>query len=144
MEDTEIRSLVTQLREEGSSLNEILDVLHKEHDVRMTFLELRMLVAEIEKSKPVEPAERKRRAKEDDEEETAGSSLGTQVEVDQIVQPGMQLSGSAKMRSGAKIKWFVDAYSRLSAAVDQGSAQPTQQDMVEFQQALAQKLQGGA
>ena len=139
MEDADLRRLVTELREQGSSLNEILDTLHNEHDVRLTFLDLRMLVAEIEDSKPVEKAPRK----EEPEEEEAAPE-GTHVEVDAVMQPGAQLSGRASLASGAKIQWAIDAHGRLNLGLEKGSPQPTEQDMTEFQQALTQKLRGGA
>ena len=144
MEDAELRNLVTQLRKEDKSLNEILDVLHKEHDVRITFLDLRMLVAEIEKSKPVKTEKRLKEKRKREKTEEGPAAAGTRVEVDQIVQPGTQLSGTVEFQSGARAKWFVDAIGRLSLALEPSSAQPTQRDMVEFQQVLSRKLQGGA
>lgn len=140
MEDAELKKTVDELRKQGKSLNEILDVLHKEHNVRITFLELRMLVAEIEKSEPVKKPDKKL-DETPDEEPTA--DLGTEVAIDQIMQPGAQLSGSAKLQSGARIKWFVDAMRRLNVSLEPGSSQPTEQDTRQFQQALAQKLQRG-
>ena len=143
MEDTDTpdtKEIVRQLRKEGQSLNEILDTLHKEHDVRITFLELRMLVAEIEKSKPVEKKAPKKKPKKKEPADT----LGPAVTVDQVVQPGAQISGTVKFESGASAKWFIDAIGRVSLALDPDSARPSQADMADFQRVLAAKLQGGA
>ena len=143
MEDAELRTLVEALREEDKSLNEILDVLHKEHKVRITFLELRMLVAEIEKSEPVKKPRKKEKERDETLADEPAADLGTQVTIDQIMQPGAQLSGSANLQSGAKIKWSVDAMRRLNVSLEPGSSQPTEQDIRQFQQALGQKLQRG-
>lgn len=144
MEDTETpdaQEIVRQLRKEGKSLNEILDTLHKEHEIRMTFLELRMLVAEIEKSKPVEKKPPKKKPKKKDE---PAETLGPAVTVDQVVQPGAQISGTVKFDSGASAKWFIDAIGRVSLALEPDSARPSEADMADFQRVLAAKLQGGA
>ena len=143
MEDTDTpdtKEIVSQLRKEGQSLNEILDTLHKEHDVRITFLELRMLVAEIEKSKPVEKKAPKKKPKKKEPADT----LGPAVTVDQVVQPGAQISGTVKFESGASAKWFIDAIGRVSLALEPDSARPSEADMADFQRVLAAKLQGGA
>ena len=143
MEDTDTpdtKEIVRQLRKEGQSLNEILDTLHKEHDVRITFLELRMLVAEIEKSKPVEKKAPKKKPKKKEPADT----LGPAVTVDQVVQPGAQISGTVKFESGASAKWFIDAIGRVSLALEPDSARPSEADMADFQRVLAAKLQGGA
>ncbi len=142
MEDTALRELVAQLRKEGKSLNEILDILHKEHEVKLTFLELRMLVAEIEKNKPVEKKPPKREpAKKEEAASPAGG--GAVVEIDQIPRPGAQLSGRASLPSGARVQWFVDAMGRLGMSLEPGSAQPTQADIMAFQETLTRRLQGG-
>ena len=140
MEDAELRDLIKKLREEDTSLSQILDVLHKEHNVKLTFLDLRMLVAEIEKSPPVEKAPSKPEEKAEEPEAAPG---GTHVEVDQVMQPGAQLSGSASLPSGAKVTWHINDMGQLKLGLAPGSAQPTQDDIKAFQQALAQKLQGG-
>ena len=144
MEDAELKKLIAQLRKEDHSLNEILDMLHKEHDVKLTFLDLRMLVAEIEKSKPVKKAPPKKEKPKKEEPGEQALPGGTRVDIDQIVQPGAQISGSAALPSGSKIRWAVDASGRLNMGLEPGSAQPTQQDMQAFQQTLARKWQGGA
>ena len=144
MEETDTpdaKEIVRQLRKEDKSLNEILDVLHKEHEIRMTYLELRMLVAEIEKSKPVEKKPPKKKPKKKEE---PAETLGPTITVDQVVQPGAQLSGTVKFESGASAKWFIDAIGRVSLALDPDSARPSEADMADFQSALAAKLQGGA
>jgi len=140
MEDAQIKEIIIKLRDEEMSLNEILDTLHNEHDVKLTFLELRMLVAEIEDSQPVEKEPPKPEEPEEEEEAAPGEAV---VEVDQIVQPGAQLSGNASMPSGAKVKWYVDAAGRLGMGLEPGSAQPTEEDIAAFQQALSAKLQRG-
>jgi len=143
MEDAELKDLVKKMRDDGMSLNEILDALHKEHEVKLTFLDLRMLVAEIEKSQPVEKAPPKKEKPKEEGEEPATPG-GASIEIDQIMQPGAQISGSASLPSGAKVKWFVDEMGRLGMNLAPGSEQPTESDIQAFRQALAQKLQGGA
>ena len=64
----------------------------------------------------------------------------TTVEISKVVRPGASLSGTVKFGSGASGEWYVDAYGRLGFNADEGSSQPDQRDIQEFQAELQKAL----
>ena len=64
----------------------------------------------------------------------------TAVDVDKIVRPGVQLSGSVTFASGAKGTWYIGPRG-LGVEPDEGSAKPTQKDVILFQRKLQEVLQ---
>lgn len=63
------------------------------------------------------------------------------VEVDRLVRPGAVVSGSATFSDGEKAQWYVDQFGRLGLAPVKKGYQPTQEDMMTFQQELQMALQ---
>ncbi len=83
---------------------------------------------------------------EDDEEEsedTDDSDDGnTVVTIDDSPMQGAVMSGSVKFASGASGKWMMNRMGQLGlASLDEGSEQPTQDDLMLFQQELQVVLQ---
>ena len=70
----------------------------------------------------------------EDEENT------TVVDVDKIVRPGVQLSGSVTFASGAKGTWYIGQRG-LGVEPAEDSAKPTQKDVILFQRKLQEVLQ---
>ena len=64
----------------------------------------------------------------------------TVVDVDKVVRPGVQLSGSVTFASGAKGTWYIGARG-LGVEPAEGSAKPTQKDVILFQRKLQEVLQ---
>ena len=64
----------------------------------------------------------------------------TVVDVDKIVRPGVQLSGSVTFASGAKGTWYIGQRG-LGVEPAEGSAKPTQKDVILFQRKLQEVLQ---
>ena len=64
----------------------------------------------------------------------------TVVDVDKVVRPGVQLSGSVTFASGAKGTWYIGPRG-LGVEPDEGSAKPTQKDVILFQRKLQEVLQ---
>ena len=64
----------------------------------------------------------------------------TVVDVDKVVRPGVQLSGSVTFASGAKGTWYIGQRG-LGVEPDEGSAKPTQKDVILFQRKLQEVLQ---
>ncbi len=141
MDRGELKKIVHGYLEEGLSLGEIQGRLASEHDETMTFLDLRLLAAELEgvdwtRGEAPEPEKDERT---DEGKLDAGG--GTVVEISKIAKPGVALSGSVKFASGASAEWSLDSYGRL--AFDKQTGTPTQQDIMEFQEEMRNKL-GGA
>ena len=142
--DTKARNqFIARKLDEGLSLPEVQKLLASEHDVTMTYLELRLAAAELEvnwkkhdKAPPPAPP--------DIAEEPPEATSRTRVSISKLVRPGASMSGEVEFASGAKAEWYVDAMGRLGLQPEQGSDKPTREDLEEFQAELQRKLTGGA
>jgi hypothetical protein len=150
----EIKMLVSELLNEGVSLSDIQKKLQNDHEVRMTFFDLRLLAAELDSidwskqkadikaAKAVKKAEEeKAEAKEKaltEGENSDGAAGSTVVEVSKLTRPGSVANGSVKFASGAKAEWLLDQSGRL--ALDKPEGEPTEEDIQEFQTELQKAL----
>lgn len=143
MTNEERKPIVRQLLKEGRTLSQIQDFLRKEKGDSITYMELRLLLAEMpdaqlpEKESPKPPAIPPR------ETPSAASPSGSKlsISVDQMPAPGSMLSGYARFSSGAKAHWFLDNMGRLGLEPELGSSKPTAADMQEFSNELRRMLQ---
>ena len=79
---------------------------------------------------------------EDADEENDDAEDGTVVTIDDAPMPGAVMSGNVKFASGASGKWMMNRMGQLGLAkLDEGSEQPTQDDLMLFQQELQAVLQ---
>jgi len=150
MTNEERKPIIRNLLQQGQSLSQILDFLHKEKSDPITYMELRLLLSEMPDAKLPEkempkttlpppvatpPAAGK--------EQPAPAAGKLSISVDQMPAPGAMLSGYARFSSGAKAQWFVDEVGRLGLEPELGSGKPTQKDMQEFSAELRRMLQQG-
>ena len=147
-----IKRFVAQKLQEGIKLSDIQNLLADELDCRMTFLDLRLLAAELEdvdwsqfdpKEKKAEeaPAPAAPAADEatsaaepaaDSAAEAAPAAAGsTVVELSRLSRPGAMAHGTVTFASGVTAEWLIDEMGRLG--LDKVSGQPTEQDIQEFQ-----------
>ena len=152
MDDMTIKRFVAQKLQEGIKLSDIQNLLADELDCRMTFLDLRLLAAELEdvdwsqfdpKEKKAEeaPAPAAPAADEatpaaepaaDPAAEAAPAAAGnTLVELSRLSRPGAMAHGTVTFASGVTAEWLIDEMGRLG--LDKVSGQPTEQDIQEFQ-----------
>ena len=152
MDDMTIKRFVAQKLQEGIKLSDIQNLLADELDCRMTFLDLRLLAAELEdvdwsqfdpKEKKAEeaPAPAAPAADEatpaaepaaDPAAEAAPAAAGnTVVELSRLSRPGAMAHGTVTFASGVTAEWLIDEMGRLG--LDKVSGQPTEQDIQEFQ-----------
>lgn len=170
MEENEVKKIVAKKLSEGISLTDIQKQLSDEHNVRMTFLDLRLLASELEDvnwesfNKEEEKVDEKDALDEvvdnpgeedlidDDngdefqavdalESSQEAQSGQTVVELSKLARPGAVASGSVKFGSGANAEWVLDQLGRL--ALSNATGEPTQQDIKEFQVELQKALTGG-
>lgn len=73
------------------------------------------------------------------EEAPAGAGRAV-VTINKVLRPGASLSGDVVFASGAKAEWWVDAYGRLGLNPAAGSAKPSQEDLMDFPQALQDEV----
>lgn len=141
----------------GISLSDVQQQLREQFDIRMTYLDLRMLAAELaidwkKQDKPVpvakpESADTPSAAADsvadadellaDDQPATSGK---TKVSVNKLVRPGMSLNGEVTFASGASGEWYVDNMGRLGLSLAENSSKPTPEDVQEFQTELQKEL----
>lgn len=167
MENKERDAFILKSLNQGQSLSDVQKGLEEQFDIRMTYLELRMIADELDvdwkkqdKPAPVKKAEledensatpQPEDAWEDGEgeadlDEASGDDVPpdgggkTKVTVSKLVRPGAALSGDVEFSSGAKGDWYVDNMGRLGFNPAEGSGQPNQNDLQEFQKELQKTL----
>lgn len=166
MDNSERKQIIAQLLKEGRKLSDIQDYLRKEKGDAITYMELRMLLAEMEAKLPDQPSEHFTPLKESpitaktqpppggkgqpaplESPKKAGGPRGkTSVAVDHAPPHGAVLSGRVNFGSGAKALWIMDEMGRIGLEPELGSGRPDQQDMQEFQDELRkiiEQAQGG-
>jgi hypothetical protein len=167
VDDAELKQEITRLLREGRSLNDIHKHVTRELGREMTFLDLRLLISDLDVEMQDEPEPEPEPAPpppppppapgagpaEDlvmppgvDRQEAPQAAGGkTAVSVDAVARPGLALSGAYSTKSGASGKWFMDAYGRVGLEPATGSGKPDPADMQELQQELGKALrtQGG-
>lgn len=154
MTQEEIKLFIADKTAEGMSLTAIQDALSAQ-GVKIRFMELRLLAAEIESvlaKKEAEKAAAEAPAPEEKKPEEAPAAPAetpapaggekvrgaTTVSVSPIQRPGFAMSGSVSFGSGVTADWYVDQTGRLG--LDNASGQPDEQDIQEFQIELRKAL----
>jgi len=149
MNTEERNRFIAEQLAQGLSLSDVQKLLADEHAVQMTYLELRLIAADLE----VDWSKHDKVTPEPDESQTPPASEPvaqqdtpgtTRITVSKLVRPGASMSGDVEFASGAKAEWFVDAMGRLGLNPAPGSSKPTENDIQEFQIELQRKLTGGA
>jgi len=139
MNNNKTKVLIKEMLEEKMSLGEILKELQKQHNIIMTFFDLKLLASEIEDydwtalDTPEEKIEEEE--KTEDETEETGKTI---VEINKLARPGAVLHGNVKFASGATADWVLDQFGRL--AMEKSNGQPTEEDMNEFKMELQKIL----
>ena len=156
MTQEEIKQFIADKTAAGMSLTAIQDALSAQ-GVKIRFMELRLLAAEIESVLEKKEAEKAAAAPAPEEkkaEEAPASAPAepaspapdgaakvrgaTTVSVSPIQRPGFAMSGSVSFGSGVTADWYVDQTGRLG--LDNASGQPDEQDIQEFQIELRKAL----
>ena len=143
---------------ESTSLSEIQQMVNEKFSLRMTYMEIRILAAELEnidwtKGDPNQPKPKEEEKAPENAaaaaaipggEGESGAAGTTEVELSKIARPGMLLSGSVKFASGSTADWYIDQTGRLGIENLVGE-KPTPQDVEEFQiklEEVARKAMG--
>ena len=150
MDEMKIKRFVAQKLHEGVKLSDIQNMLAEELDCKMTFLDLRLMAAELEdvdwskfdpaEKKADEPAEENAAeaspvAEDAEAGEAAPAAAGkTTVELSRLTRPGAMAHGTVNFGSGASAEWLIDEMGRLG--LDKVSGEPTENDIAEFQTEL--------
>lgn len=149
MDEMQVKRFVAQKLHEGVKLTDIQTMLVDELDCKMTFLELRLLAAELEDVdwSQFDPQEKKAEddeaadSAEDAAAEVPAGDGATKVEISRLARPGAVMHGTVTFASGASAEWILDQMGRLG--FDKVEGEPTQDDLTAFQDELRKMLQQG-
>jgi hypothetical protein len=158
--DESQRKKVAEWIAQGLKLSEIQNRLDSELGVRLTYMEVRLLVddlkltpKDVEKPKPVQSslatpggnanvtakstAATPAQAAPPDEPAAAG---GVSVSVDTLARPGAVVSGKVTFSDGNRAEWYLDQTGRLGLVAQQAGYRPPPADVQQFQAALEAEL----
>jgi hypothetical protein len=140
------RKKVAAWIEEGLKLSDIQKRLETEFGLRVTYLDVRLLVDDL-KLKPKDPAPPPKAPEPAGAESPlapgpAGAPVGkVNVSVDQLARPGAMVSGKVTFSDGKSAEWILDQTGRLGLVPGEKGYKPPAADLQEFQIALQAELQ---
>jgi hypothetical protein len=143
----------------GAKLSEIQNRLAAEFGLRLTYMDVRLLVDDLkltpkdqEPPKPAAPivAPANKTAPPPDRHEADAELLPAEdaqpaagsvsVTVDKIARPGALVSGRVTFSDSQEAEWYLDQMGRLGLAPKQKGYKPSPMDVQEFQMALQEEL----
>jgi len=158
------RQRVTAWILQGAKLSDIQTRLAEEFGLRLTYMEVRLLVDDLKLTpkdpeppkgvaqigaapekgaKSTEPPGRGRSAtapKTSGDEASPPPTGDVSVTVDQLARPGAIVSGKVTFSDGQTAAWHLDQMGRLGVAPKQQGYKPTAADVQQFQAALQNEL----
>lgn len=140
----EQKASVTDWVKSGMALSDIQKQLESEFGVRMTYMDVRFLVDDLNLELEDEGPEFDQPKVDDDLGAQPGGS-GTPGEVsvtlDKVARPDALVSGSVTFSDGVKSQWSLDQTGRLALHPSQPGYQPSQEDVQKFQQELQKAVE---
>ena len=121
----------------GDQINDIQRKMGEEFEVKMTYMEARFMVLDLE----VEIVSEEVVEEEEGEVEEKVATGEVHVTVDSIVRPGMAISGSVEFGDGETALWGIDQMGRIDLDADTAGYRPSEEDLVKFQDKLREHLQ---
>jgi hypothetical protein len=156
----EQQAKVREWAAQGASLNDIHKRIVQELGVAMTYMDARLLVADLQvslKDKNPPPAPKPAPPAADGLDEFADGGLGDDDEdadlpaaalggslkigLDAIAKPRTLASGRVTFSDGAGGNWYIDEMGRLGMDLDKPGYRPSEADVVAFQRELQTTLQ---
>ena len=134
---------------EGLKLSEIQNRLTSELNLKLTYMEVRMLVddlkvmpKDIDPPKPPTPAVPPQQPEPPALPPTSSTPAtgGVKVTVDKITRPGAMVSGSVVFSDGKAADWYLDQTGRLGLMPKDPGYRPPASDIQQFQAALEAEL----
>jgi len=159
--DESQRKKVAEWVKQGLKLAEIQNRLVSELGVKMTYMEVRLLVDDLKLvPKDIEPPKASgvlagvaapssrssqvavpdSRAGATKTAPAAGAAGGVSVTVDQLARPGAVVSGKVTFSDGNRAEWYLDQAGRLGLVAQPPGYRPPAADVQQFQAALETEL----
>ena len=144
------RQRVTAWILQGAKLSEIQTRLADEFGLRLTYMDVRLLVDDL-KLTPKDPEPPKGVAQIGTApstgtspphagKKTAPAAGKVSVTVDELVRPGAVVSGKVTFSDGQQADWYLDQMGRLGVTPRQHGYKPSAADVQQFQTALQNEL----
>ena len=130
---------------ESVKLSEIQKRLETEFGLKMTYLDVRLLIDELrltpkDAEKPAAaPKDLAAPAKAPEPKPGLG---GVSVSVDRVARPGALISGKVTFSDGKSADWHLDQFGRLGLVPQEPGYRPSPPDLQTFQEELQAQLQG--
>jgi hypothetical protein len=154
----EQKQKVTAWIGDGMKLSDIQNRLAEEFEVRLTYMDVRLLVDDLkvmpkdppEPPKPVTPpeepatptvAETSPLAGPGPDETAAPTGGKVSLTVDTLARPGTIVSGKVTFSDGKSAAWYLDQMGRLGVSPDEQGYRPPAGDVEDFQTQLDRELQ---
>ncbi len=151
------RQKVTEWIKQGLKLSEIQTRLASELGIRMTYMEVRLLVDDLkltprdaEPRGPIEPVLSSPAGKRGPADRAGaatpkpppvgGGAGGVSVSVDQLTRPGAVVSGKVTFSDSNTAAWQIDQIGQLGLIPTKAGYRPPASDMQTFQMALEDEL----
>jgi hypothetical protein len=148
----EQRQKVTEWIAAGQKLSEIQERMGAEFDLRMTYMDARLLIDDLKLTPkdpvvpeppkpPAEAAPAPAAADAPPGEADAPAGSGTcSVTVDAVMKPGAMVSGKATFSDGQTAEWYLDQMGRFGLVPAVEGYRPPQSDVAEVQVLLDREL----
>ncbi len=135
---------------EGAQMADVQRRLKDDFGFNVTYMDTRFLSLDLElnfevneeEAKAEEVIEAPQVQEEPDLEGTQSDGGSVSASLDQVARPGSMVSGTVTFSDGMKGVWLIDEMGRPSIDPDQPGYQPSEADLVSFQEELKGLLDG--
>lgn len=135
---------------EGAQMADVQRRLKDDFGFNVTYMDTRFLSLDLEltfqvneeEAKAEEVIEAPQVQEEPDLEGTKPDGGSVSASLDQVARPGSMVSGTVTFSDGMKGLWLIDEMGRPSIDPDQPGYQPSEADLVSFQEELKGLLDG--
>lgn len=137
---------------EGAQMADVQKRLKNDFGFNVTYMDTRFLSLDLELDFQVEEEESEQLAPDDSESPPVSGEVdldlnqpaggGVSATLDQVARPGSMVSGTVTFSDGMKGLWLIDEMGRPSIDPDQPGYQPSEADLVSFQEELKGLLDG--
>ena len=132
---------------DGMKLSDIQARLGEEFDLRLTYMDVRLLVDDLKLTPKDAPAPEPTPAAAAAAQSTLVSDSAAPpagkltLTVDHVARPGAFVSGSVTFSDGKTAQWHLDQHGRLGLVPPEPGYRPPDNDVQDFQVALDRELQ---
>jgi hypothetical protein len=119
-----------------ATLNDIQNRLRDELGLRLTFMDVRFLILDLNLELYTPPPEVEEPKPEETELVDGPPMDGVYLSVDEIMLPGTMASGKVTFSDGVTASWYVDPSGRLAVQAPEVGYQPPSEDVPSFQSQL--------